>query len=177
MRNDEGERTAGEGWEDCGFTLHGDGGGLHLGILGDGGDSLFREIAGVQDAEKTGSAKQSHVPNGHWKSLEKAVAGTTEDGICRRDVVPVGGVTLDALAPLALSVLKEVMETNVHEEDPNFARLLSAKKDAAVSTVNALLKADENQFKKRNTAVIDELLSRIREQKAARIIEGRVLPV
>ncbi|MDE2097898.1 MAG: hypothetical protein KGL39_11665 [Patescibacteria group bacterium] len=57
------------------------------------------------------------------------------------------------------------MGVELHQDDPNFARLLSAKKDAAVSVVNAVLKADENRFRQRKTDVLEKLLERIRQEE------------
>lgn len=72
-------------------------------------------------------------------------------------------VTLEDLINPALSVLKEVMEVPLDDNDPNFTRILSAKKDAAVSVVNAALKADENRFRQRKSNVLEDLLERMKK--------------
>jgi hypothetical protein len=65
------------------------------------------------------------------------------------------------------------MEIEIHLDDPNYARLVSARKDAAVATLNAALKADENQFKKRNNVVLEKLLAEIRKAKEPLTIEQK----
>lgn len=63
------------------------------------------------------------------------------------------------------------MEITPDEMDPNYARMVSARKDAAVSVLNACLKADENQFKKRNSLVLETLLSEVRAAKQPATID------
>ena len=59
-------------------------------------------------------------------------------------------------------VIGKILDTDLDADDPNFARLLSAQKDAAVSVLNTAVKADENRFKNRSNKVIEELLERMR---------------
>jgi hypothetical protein len=68
-------------------------------------------------------------------------------------------------------VLQQTMNIQPDEDDPNYARLVSARKDAAVSVMNTALKADENQFKKRNNAVLENLLAEIRKEKQAKTLD------
>ena len=53
----------------------------------------------------------------------------------------------------------------------DFARILSTKKDAAVSALNAQQKANENHFRQRNTDVLEKLYERVWKLKGPLIIE------
>jgi hypothetical protein len=51
--------------------------------------------------------------------------------------------------------------------DEHYARVLSAKKDAAVAVMNIGLKADENKFRKRETDVISKLYDKIKLERGS----------
>jgi hypothetical protein len=166
MPNDDRDSPERTEWEDSGFAMHGDSGGLCDGSFGDRINSIVREKQSLPDLEKIRNSEQSDVPNGHWETFAQAATGTSSDGIRRGSLVPVGEtVTLEELINPALTVLKEVMGVELDDSDPNFARILSTKKDAAVSVVNAALKADENRFRQRKSNVLEELITRINKIK------------
>lgn len=54
----------------------------------------------------------------------------------------------------------------------NQMKLLSIKKDAATSIINAGLKADENRFRRENKDIVDRLFDKIK--KDGKLIDGRV---
>lgn len=62
------------------------------------------------------------------------------------------------------------MAIELDSSDPNFSKLVSAKKDAAATVVQASMKADENRFRKKGNDVLDKLLARVKEQEV--IING-----
>lgn len=74
---------------------------------------------------------------------------------------------LARLRAKALGVLDEVMDTPTPSRtDPNYARILSAKKDAAVNVVSASLKADENCFRQRQTDALKKLYDTVQVEMA-----------
>ncbi len=174
MRDDDGDSPTGAEWEDSGFALHGDGGGLRSCIDGDGLDGLFGEGKSVPNPEKTRNSKQPDVSNGYWETLAETATGIAKDGIRTGPLVSVGEITIETLIPKAMRAIDEILDTKLNEDDPNFARLLSAKKDAAVATLNTATKTDENRFRQRKNNVLEDLLIRVRlEEKAPLIIEGK----
>lgn len=56
-------------------------------------------------------------------------------------------------------------------EDEAYGRILSAKKDAAVSVLNSGLKADENRFRKRDNDLLKVLFEKVKAENAL-VIEG-----
>lgn len=73
---------------------------------------------------------------------------------------------LTRLVDTGLSVLEEVLEQPTPPlNHANYLKMLSIKKDAAVSVINAGLKADENRFRKRKNDVLGELLKQINSEK------------
>lgn len=58
----------------------------------------------------------------------------------------------------ALKVLGQTLDVRVpDEDDADYARILSIKKDAAINVVSASLKADENCFRRRGGDVLEKL--------------------
>lgn len=60
-----------------------------------------------------------------------------------------------------------------NKSDPNYIKMLSVKKDAASSIINAGLKADENRFRRENKDIIERLFDKIK--KESRMVDGRVI--
>lgn len=151
-----------------GRTHDGDSGGLCIGGERDGQDgqrSKTRSLSGVEILEHT---ELPHVPDGYWKSSEKAAARTPKTRLCDGDGVLVSdnGAALDRIVTLALHTLENVMLTDTpHPEDEAFGRILSAKKDAAVSVLNAGLKADENRFRKHKNNILKDLFEKMQQEK------------
>lgn len=97
------------------------------------------------------------------------------------EIVPTGGnneivAQSDDLSRVVLKALKQI-ET-ILDMDPaeaaeeDYMKLLSIKKDAASSIINAGLKADENRFRRENKDILDRLFEKI--QKSDKIIDGKV---
>lgn len=83
----------------------------------------------------------------------------------------------DHLSKIVHKALKQI-ETILDEDmpnksDPNYTKLLSVKKDAATSIINAGLKADENRFRRENKDIIERLFDKIK--KESRIVDGQVI--
>ena len=88
-------------------------------------------------------------------------------------MVSVGEITLETLIPKAMRAIDEILDTPLDQSDPNFARLLSAKKDAAVATLNTATKTDENRFRQRKNNILEDLLTRMRlAEKQSLVIEA-----
>lgn len=78
------------------------------------------------------------------------------------------GNKLDMLVGKALNTINEILDVDLPDEsDPGFIKLLSTKKDAAVSIVNAGLKADENRFRKRNSDILTRLMAQMKSEGLA----------
>jgi hypothetical protein len=80
------------------------------------------------------------------------------------EVVPVAGSDkLARLTDKALDTIDEILDLKTQDFDPEErVRVISAKKDAAVSLLNIGLKADENRFKQRQSDILSKLLAAVR---------------
>ena len=73
---------------------------------------------------------------------------------------------LSRLVDTSLGALEEILQQPTPPlHNPLYAKMLSIKKDAAVSVINAGLKADENRFRKRKNDVLGILLDQIKADK------------
>lgn len=62
----------------------------------------------------------------------------------------------------ALAQIEKILDKNENDCHPDDRiKLLSVKKDAAASIINAGLKADENRFRRDNKDIIDKLFATI----------------
>jgi hypothetical protein len=119
----------------------------------------------------------------HWQSIEEAIAETSDDGLCHGDAVlaaETNHALLAALRPKALRVLGEVMDIPTpYPDDENYARIISAKKDAAVNTMTISLKADENCLRQRHSDVLGRLAQSVEAELArrARALTATVIEV
>ena len=157
---DDGERLPnGDRREGSGRAVHGDGGGLRSGSDRNRLDDFLSQRESLPDLEKALHPEQPHVQNGYWETIAPPIAGSKQARV--RDGISLS-VTLEDLVPKSLVVIGKILDTDLDANDPNFARLLSAQKDAAVSVLNTAVKADENRFKNRSNKVIEELLERMR---------------
>ena len=78
--------------------------------------------------------------------------------------------------------LQEVLELDIpHPGDPNYMKMISAKKDAAVAVVNLGLKANDATLRRRETDVLSRLLEAIQNDEGPAFagptlaVESRVL--
>ena len=163
MRNDDGRSPAGERWEDTGFTLHGDSWRLRTSDDRDILNNIFSEEKSLCNNEEVTSTEQPDVSDGYWEQIEKTITRTSSNGVRKRSDLPIEAITLDSLTPLALAAFKEILEAPLDLEDPNYSRLIATKNGAAVAVVNAVIKSDENSFKKRNNTVLENLLLRMKQ--------------
>lgn len=63
--------------------------------------------------------------------------------------------------------IKEILDYELPKRgDPDFQRMLSTQKDAAVAVVNSGLKADENRFRRRQTNILKDLYERMQQAKS-----------
>jgi hypothetical protein len=79
------------------------------------------------------------------------------------DIIPVENTDdLSRVVKKALGQMEEILDmdsTDCHPDDR--IKLLSVKKDAAASIINAGLKADENRFRRENKDIIEKLFAKI----------------
>lgn len=68
-----------------------------------------------------------------------------------------------------MEYIMDMDEEDVHPDDR--IKLLSVKKDAAASIINAGLKADENRFRRENKDIIEKLFEKIKND--AKTIEHK----
>lgn len=72
----------------------------------------------------------------------------------------------------ALKQMEFIMDMDEKDVDPeDRIKLLSVKKDAAASIINAGLKADENRFRRENKDIIEKLFEKIKND--AKTIEHK----
>ncbi|MCK5603818.1 hypothetical protein KAR91_18160 [Candidatus Pacearchaeota archaeon] len=91
-----------------------------------------------------------------------------------KEIVSQNADDLSRVVQKALAQVETILdmdETLIRVEDR--LRLMSIKKDAAISIVNAGLKADENRFRRENKDIIEKLYAKI--EKSGNIIDGKVI--
>lgn len=169
LPSDEGSSPEREGRKDSQRGDVGDSGGLCPSGQWSGGDNTglpARSLSGVEIVER---AEFPDVSDGHRESFEEAITLITGNGLRHKDdVLESGEVNLDNLIAKAARTLNEVMDINLPSPyDEHYARVLSAKKDAAVAVMNIGLKADENKFRKRETDVISKLYDKIKLERGS----------
>lgn len=81
---------------------------------------------------------------------------------------------LDRVVRKSLVTIEEVLDIPLCDpSDPIYMKLLAAKKDCAVSIVNAGLKADENRFRRENRDVVEKLFERISREQPSLVSSGQ----
>lgn len=81
---------------------------------------------------------------------------------------------LSRVVQKALRQIEDIIDMDLEKVSAeDRIKLLSVKKDAASSIINAGLKADENRFRRENKDIIEKLYEKIR--KDGRIIDGKVI--
>lgn len=81
---------------------------------------------------------------------------------------------LSRVVQKALKQIEAILDEPVPEKgDEDRMKMLSVKKDAAASIINAGLKADENRFRRENKDIIERLFDKIK--KDGKLIDGRVI--
>ena len=89
------------------------------------------------------------------------------------DIVPVESTDdLSRVVKKALGQMEHILDMDPEDVNPDDKmKLLSVKKDAAASIINAGLKADENRFRRENKDIIEKLFEKIKND--ARTIEHK----
>jgi hypothetical protein len=89
------------------------------------------------------------------------------------EVIPVENQDdLSRVVRKALGQMEEILDIDPAQVEPeDYIKLLSVKKDAAASIINAGLKADENRFRRENKDIIEKLFEKIKND--ARTIEHK----
>jgi hypothetical protein len=78
---------------------------------------------------------------------------------------------LSRLVDTSLSTLEDILaQPTPPLTHNNYMKMLTVKKDAAVSVITASLKADENRFRKRKNDVLAQLLHEVQKDKGLRVI-------
>jgi hypothetical protein len=82
---------------------------------------------------------------------------------------------VEAIGQLAMGRIKETLAKPFDPADENYLALLKFTASVYGSTMNTILRADENRLRHRAVDRLPELLSRVRDEerkRAARTIEG-----
>lgn len=169
VSDDAGGSPAEEGWEDKFKSMFGDGGRLRIGSNRHGQNSDGIGESRVQTIKEDQPAQFTDVSDRYWDEVEETDTGAAEARIFNRDEVleaENNHAVLSRLRTKSLLVIEEVLDTPLPPTtDPNYARILSAKKDAAGSIVNASLKADENCFRQKQTDALKRLYDAVKAEK------------
>ncbi len=82
--------------------------------------------------------------------------------------------SLSRVVSKALKQIETILDMPVPEEgNEDRMKMLSVKKDAAASIINAGLKADENRFRRENKDIIEKLFAKL--EKKSKIVDGHVI--
>jgi hypothetical protein len=82
---------------------------------------------------------------------------------------------VETIAKQAIERIKEILAHPLDRQDPNFAALLRFLASTYGSTMNTMLRADENRLRHRTIDRMPEILARVDEERRlrdARTIEG-----
>jgi len=91
-----------------------------------------------------------------------------------KEIVSQNADDLSRVVHKALQQIETILDTDntlIRVEDR--WRAMSIKKDAAISIINAGLKADENRFRRENKDIIEKLYAKI--EKRDNIVEGVII--
>lgn len=72
----------------------------------------------------------------------------------------------------ALQQIEAILDLPVPQGEDRM-KMLSVKKDAAASIINAGLKADENRFRRENKDIVERLFDKL--NKSTKLIDGKVV--
>ena len=163
--DDEGRSANRSGWEDTVKALHGDGGGLRAGSDGDRPDSNRGEAGRLPYFEGTQCPQLPDVSYRHWQSVEEATALIASDGVRDGDgVLNPHAEHLDRLLGKALINDEEIFDMPLppvgHAE---FGRILAAKSATSTGIKTAVLKANENVFRRNNADTAKNLYALFKE--------------
>lgn len=82
--------------------------------------------------------------------------------------------SLSRVVQKALRQIETILDMPVPEDGhEDRMKMLSVKKDAASSIINAGLKADENRFRRENKDIIEKLFAKI--EKKSKIVDGHII--
>lgn len=81
---------------------------------------------------------------------------------------------LDKVVRKALQQIEYIIDIDINSVNAlDRIKMLSIKKDAAASIINAGLKADENRFRRENKDIVERLFEKVR--KESKIVDGHVI--
>lgn len=110
----------------------------------------------------------------YTEPLEETDPDAPIDGVRSGDAVLDAENNYRYLATLrtkALRVLGETLDVRTpHEDDADYARVLSIKKDAAINVVSASLKADENCFRQRHNDALARLYAAVKAEAPSKTL-------
>lgn len=90
-----------------------------------------------------------------------------------KEIVVGNADALSRVVQKALQQIETILDMEAEDVAPeDLMKLLSVKKDAASSIINAGLKADENRFRRENKDIIEKLYEKIKNSD--KIINGNV---
>lgn len=165
LRDAVGRSSARSGGQDSFTAVFGNRRGLCAGSVGDGRNSGRIEESRVQNSRPAQPAQLADVSDRYFEPIEETTAETSGDGLCHGDAVLEAENNYQYLAKLRVKALRVLGETldvpTPDEDDDDYARVLSIKKDAAINVVTASLKADENCFRQRRNDALDRLYAAV----------------
>lgn len=91
----------------------------------------------------------------------------------RNEIVAGQSDDLSRVVRKALAQIETILDMDLPDDEQTAMKMLSVKKDAAASIINAGLKADENRFRRENKDIIEKLFDKIK--KESRIIDSKTL--
>lgn len=168
LRDDAGGGATRGEWQDSFKALFGDCRRLRISGLGNGGHSERIEESSLPDSGPIELTQFPHVSNRYLEPLEETASEVAGDGLRGGDAVLDSENNYRYLATLrtkALRVLGETLDVRTpNENDADYARVLSIKKDAAINIVSASLKADENCFRQRHNDALARLYAAVKKE-------------
>lgn len=164
VRDDAGGSAARSDWQDSAWALFGNRRGLRTSSVGDRRNSSGSQEESLRRAKTVELTQLPHVPDRYIEPAEEAIAEIADDGLRDRDELRLeqDHALLTRVASKSLKVMEDVLDIPTPpSSDPNYVRIVSIKKDVAVSGVTARLKADENAFRKRQSDALAELYEQV----------------
>lgn len=142
--------------------------GLPSGGNGDGRHSDGSPKISISGIEIVECSQLPDVPDGHRKSFEEAISGTTEARVRSGDDVLSERPTelFERVFIKALETTEATLDLPTpHPFDENYPKILSLKQTAATAVINSGLKADENRLRRKETDVLAKLYATVQKEK------------
>ena len=169
LRDDDDGSAARSGGEDREPALPSDGGGLCAGDDGSSGQHRSSKDFSLPSVEVLKYAQLPDVSYRHWGPPEKAVTRPAPNGVCQgTDVLEdaSNGQRLEQLIGKALGKIEEILNLTLPAQtDPNYMKMVSTQKDAAVAVVNMGFKAGDSAMRKKETDILAKLLESMKDDE------------